>query len=159
MRTLLAALGVLALVSTSWAIDPEKPAKPTDPASRGVANEAKDVPLRASDINGMKVINPAGKELGTVSDLVIDISTGKIRYAALSYGGFLGVGNKLFAVPWNHFSVSFDPGSKKYYLSLNIPEDRLKSAPGFDSNHWPTFADPKFAAELEAHYRGTSAVK
>lgn len=154
MRTLFGAMALVATFATmTWAIEPAPAA--ADPANRGIAAEVKAVTMRASDINGMKVINNSGKELGSVKDLVLDAANGKIRYAALSYGGFLGVGDKLFAVPWNQFRVQWDAGAKKYYLVLSLEEETLKKAPGFDSAHWPDFADPQFTATLDKHYSGT----
>jgi len=108
--------------------------------------------LRASVILGMKVKNEAQKELGKVSDLVIEVHPGKIRYAALSYGGFLGLGDKLFAVPWKAFESRHDISTKDFSLVLNIDEARLRKATGFDKTKWPDFADPSITEELDKYY-------
>jgi len=108
--------------------------------------------LRASTIMGMKVRNEAQKELGKVNDLVIEVQPGKIRYAALSYGGFLGLGDKLFAVPWKAFEVRHDISQKETSLVLNVDEATLRKATGFDKNKWPNFADPSITNELDKYY-------
>ena len=74
-----------------------------------------------------------------VRDLVIDLDSGKVVYAALDFGGFIGVGDKLFAVPLSAFKCqSTDKGE---HLVLAISKDKLKNAPGFDKNHWPQTGD------------------
>ena len=64
--------------------------------------------LSASTISGDKVVNAAGDKLGDIKELMIDLPYGRIAYAVLSFGGFLGVGEKLFAVPWNALTVDED---------------------------------------------------
>ena len=110
---------------------------------------------RASKINGMKVKNASGTELGSVNDLVIDMDSGKVRYAALSYGGFLGLGDKLFAVPWSAFEFQYNPSDKDYHLVLGLDEPTLRKATGFDKDNWPNFADRKISDEIDRHYRRT----
>jgi len=121
------------------------------PKNADVASTEKMM-LRGSAILGMKVKNEAQKDLGKVSDLVIEIHPGKIRYAALSYGGFLGLGDKLFAVPWKAFDSRHDISTKEFSLVLNIDEARLRKASGFDKNKWPDFADTSITSELDKYY-------
>lgn len=71
-----------------------------------------------------------------------------MAYAVLSFGGFLGVGDKLFAVPWH--ALELDPDNKCFVL--DVEKDRLKNAPGFDKDHWPSMADERWATDLHAHY-------
>jgi sporulation protein YlmC with PRC-barrel domain len=113
---------------------------------------AEDVVHRASEITGMAVKNTAGKDLGSVNDLVVDMDSGKLRYAALSYGGFIGLGDKLFAVPWDSFDCQYNQSDEKYHLVLAIDETTLRKAPGFDQDNWPNLADPKFGDDIEKHY-------
>jgi sporulation protein YlmC with PRC-barrel domain len=119
-------------------------------AARDPAKER--VMLRSSAIMGMVVKNEAQKDLGKVNDLVIEIHRGKIRYAALSYGGFLGLGDKLFAVPWKAFEFRHDISEKEFSLVLNIDEARLRKATGFDNDKWPNFADAQFSGSIDKHY-------
>ena len=116
-----------------------------DESSQGMAH-------RASEIQGMSVENSAGKELGTVQDIVIDVRAGQIRYAALSYGGFLGIGDKLFAVPWDAFQHRHDASSDTHKLVLSIDDESLKNAPGFNQNNWPDFATAQFNSEIDKYY-------
>ena len=69
-------------------------------------------------------------------------------YAVLSFGGFLGMGEKLFAVPWN--ALTLDTENKRFVLDAE--KDRLKGAPGFAKDHWPNMADQSWANEIHAYY-------
>ena len=79
---------------------------------------------------------------------MIDLDRGRIAYAVLSFGGFLGMGDKLFAIPWQAFSV--DTGKKR--LVLNIKKELLEKAPGFDKNKWPDMADLSLGSTLYGYY-------
>jgi sporulation protein YlmC with PRC-barrel domain len=89
--------------------------------------------LSAATMIGTKIINPAGEELGNLKDLMIDLDEGQVNYAVLSFGGFLGLGDKLFAIPWD--ALTIDPENNAFILDMN--KDQLKDAPGFDKDHWP----------------------
>jgi sporulation protein YlmC with PRC-barrel domain len=89
--------------------------------------------LKASDLIGMKVQGTDGKNLGEIKDLVIDPEEGGVVYAVLEFGGFAGIGDKYFAVPWE--ALQLDHSNKK--LSLDVHKKDLKKAPGFDKNNWP----------------------
>src|SRR5665213_1729276 len=99
--------------------------------------------FRTSAIEGMAIRNTNGDDLGKVKDLVIDLESGKVVYAALDFGGFIGIGDKLFAVPWSAFKC--ETNGKVQHLVLAIPKEKLKSAPGFDKSHWPVFGDPEWS--------------
>lgn len=105
---------------------------------------------RLDTITGMEVKNTQGEDLGQIEDLVMELNSGDIRYAALSFGGFAGLGDKLFAVPWNKLTFKF--GEDESYFILDIPEEKLKRAPGFDQNKWPDTADEKWAQEIDTYY-------
>lgn len=105
--------------------------------------------LSASTLSGDAIKNPQGDSLGDLKDIMINTSTGKVAYAVLSYGGILGMGDKLFAVPRESLAVD---GENKC-LILNVSKERLKDAPGFDKDRWPNFADPAFADQLRGYYR------
>lgn len=89
--------------------------------------------LKASDLIGMNVQGTDGKNLGDIKDLVIDPEEGGIEYAVLEFGGFAGIGDKYFAVPWE--ALQLDETNKN--LSLDVHKKDLKNAPGFDKNNWP----------------------
>lgn len=89
--------------------------------------------LKASELLGMKVQGTDGKSLGSIRDLVIDPEEGGIDYAVLDFGGFAGIGDKYFAVPWE--ALELDQADKK--IKLDVSKKDLKQAPGFDKNNWP----------------------
>lgn len=104
--------------------------------------------LSATTLIGDAVKNPQDESLGDLKEIMLDTTTGKIDYAVLSYGGILGMGDKLFAVPWSALTV--DTTNK--CLILNVTKDRLRDAPGFDKDNWPNFADKTFASTVETYY-------
>lgn len=104
--------------------------------------------LSASSIKGSSVENGNGEDLGTVEDLMIDTTTGTVSYAVVSFGGFLGIGDKLFAVPLE--AMQTDTNNEK--LILNQSKERLEQAPGFDKDNWPRTADPKWNQEVRTYY-------
>ncbi len=105
---------------------------------------------RVSAVLGADVRNPANENLGAIDDLVIDAHTGSVQYAVLSFGGVLGVGDKLFAIPYASLQTKAD--DEKFVL--NVDKDRLKAAPGFDKKNWPDFADPQFRNSVDDYYSG-----
>jgi hypothetical protein len=105
--------------------------------------------LSAGTLTGDSVRNAAGEDLGKIDEIMIDIPSGRVAYAVLSFGGFLGMGDKLFAVPWNALKVNED---EKCFI-LNIDKRRIEQAPGFDKQHWPDMSDPSFASELSTYYQ------
>jgi len=134
---------------------------PQDPASN---QHTPGQIVRASDIRGLVVYNEKNERLGKIEDLVLDPSAGTIRYAVLSFGGLLGMGDKYFALPWK--SVSFvakgqssSGTEKESYCVLNVNKDFLKNAPGFDKNHWPDFADANWQQHIDQYYRSQEALR
>ena len=104
--------------------------------------------MGADTLIGNDVYNTADESLGTIKELMIEMSTGKIGYAVLSYGGFLGMGDRLFAVPWQ--ALKLDTQNKRF--TLNVSKDQLKNAPGFDKDHWPAMADTSWASDVHKFY-------
>jgi sporulation protein YlmC with PRC-barrel domain len=90
----------------------------------------------ATSMIGSKVLNPAGEQLGILKELVVDLEDGRIAYAVLSFGGFMGMGDKLFAIPWEALA----PNTKDHTFILDVEKEVLKEAPGFDKDHWPNNA-------------------
>lgn len=99
-----------------------------------------NIVLSATSITGTTVRNRAGETLGDIKDLVVDLSTGRVRYAVLDFGGFLGIGDKYFAVPLEAFRTD----SQSEQLVLDMDKARLENAPGFDKNEWPSTATDTF---------------
>jgi len=104
--------------------------------------------LSADTLKNEKVINAAGENLGNIQDYMIDLETGRIAYCVLSFGGFLGMGDKLFAVPWEAMTLDTD----RHCFILDVPQERLKQAPGFDKDHWPGTSDREFQSSVYKFY-------
>jgi len=154
LRHLLALGLVLGLTcGAARAADPAVPAKKDNNNRAATSKNADDTNIsmahRASKLIGLKVHNNEKEDLGKIEDLVIDMRDGHVRYAVLSFGGFLGLGDKLFAVPMN--SMRFNHDDKHFVL--NVDKDRLEKATGFDKDHWPDFADPTFLKSVDDYYQ------
>ena len=109
--------------------------------------------LRVTKVRGMTVRNASGKDLGEIKDLMLDMGEhGHVRYAALSFGGFLGMGDKLFAVPWRALEFRHDADKNKSFVVFDVSQEKLKNAPGFDKNHWPDAADRAWMEAVDKHY-------
>jgi sporulation protein YlmC with PRC-barrel domain len=106
--------------------------------------------LRGTELIGMSVKDADGRTIGAINDLMVDLGNNQVRYLAVSYGGFLGLGDKLFAVPLSAFDMNTKGDTR--FLVLDLPEERLKKAPGFDQNHWPDTADSKWQMEVNQYY-------
>ena len=106
------------------------------------------IELGDKDLRGYSVKDKDGVDIGKVHDLLIDLHENKVRFLVVQAGGFLGMGQKLFAVPWN--ALKLDTQNKRFVLDMD--KDRLKSAPGFDSDHWPNMADPTWAKGIHSYY-------
>lgn len=106
--------------------------------------------ISASSIIGDSVKNSKGDNLGKIEELMIDTTDGEVNYAVISFGGFLGMGNKLFAVPLEQMTV--DTNNK--CLILDVPKEKLENAPGFDKDNWPSSADNTWYNSVRNYYRG-----
>jgi sporulation protein YlmC with PRC-barrel domain len=131
-------LGVIALLSLACAA--------------GSFAQDRDLPwnlLKGNTFIGADVQNPQGQNLGDIKDVVIDRASGRVAYAVVSFGGFLGMGEKLFAVPWGAFA---QPKADKDTFVLDIDKERLKNAPGFDAHNWPQMASREWVTSLYSYY-------
>lgn len=104
--------------------------------------------LAADTLTGDKVVNLQNEDLGKIEHLMIDLATGRIAYAVLSFGGFLGMGDKLFAIPWSALTV--DTLEKRFILQVD--KELLKRAPGFDKEQWPNMADRAWGTQVFKYY-------
>lgn len=108
--------------------------------------------LSAGSLIGDDVYNTEGEKLGDIKELMLDIDNGKVCYAVLSFGGFLSLGEKLFAIPWSALTVDTD----NHRLIMDTDEERLKNAPGFDADNWPNMADTTWERSVHDYYGKTS---
>lgn len=104
--------------------------------------------LTADTLEGDTVVNPAGEDLGEIKDIMLDVRSGRIAYAVLSSGGILGIGDKLFAIPWSALTLDAD---RKCFI-LDVSKERMEKAPGFDKDHWPKMADLNWATQIHSYY-------
>jgi sporulation protein YlmC with PRC-barrel domain len=119
------------------------------PREKEALAKSNDRLARATKLIGTDVEDPSAKNLGDVEDVVIDDATGRIVYTVLSFGGFLGMGDKLFAIPYDALRPNPKDDDK---LVLDISKDKLKAAPGFDKNNWPNMADRRWGTEIHRYY-------
>ncbi|HVS08285.1 MAG TPA: PRC-barrel domain-containing protein [Planctomycetota bacterium] len=170
------ALG-LALVASAQQPDP-KPGQKPEPTPRAGPGDVTKTRMpgklmihRGDDVLGQDVVNPQGENLGGIKDLVIQ-PNGQIAYAVLSFGGFLGLGDKLFAIPWgcldmHHEGMPATAGREgerhrdgqlaarhegKFVLAID--KEKLKNAPGFDDDNWPNTGNVAWCGEIEKYYAG-----
>lgn len=104
--------------------------------------------LSTDTLCGESVCNPAGEDLGKIEDFMLNVNDGSVQYAVLSFGGIMGLGDKLFAVPMR--ALNLDTDKEKFIL--NVPKEKLEDAPGFDKDNWPNMADPSFATDINRYY-------
>jgi sporulation protein YlmC with PRC-barrel domain len=104
--------------------------------------------MGADTLIGEDVFNRDDERLGDIKEIMLDMRAGKVAYAVLTFGGFLGVGEKLFAVPWN--ALTLDTVNKRFIL--DVKKEELKNAPGFDKDHWPNMADPTWINTVNSYY-------
>jgi sporulation protein YlmC with PRC-barrel domain len=100
--------------------------------------------MGADTLLGNKVVNRQEEDLGTILEIMLDIRAGNIRYAVLSYGGILGIGDKLFAVPWDALSLD----TENECFVLDVAKERLEADPGFDKDNWPSMADQTWGKDV-----------
>ena len=108
----------------------------------------------ANDLLHLQVNSPEGDELGKLEDIVVQPG-GRTSYAVVSFGGWLGMGDKLFAMPWSLLravepEATVEDGERSLVLLLN--KERLRTAPGFESKSWPTMAGPDWTKDVDAFY-------
>lgn len=89
--------------------------------------------LSASSLTKDPVVDPSGKKIGNLKEIMIDVMSGRIAYLVISFGGFLSIGEKLFAFPYS--AVKVDEDSKQ--IVVDTTEEKLENSPGFDPDNWP----------------------
>ena len=105
-------------------------------------------PVKATSVIGTNVTNSKGENLGEVKDIVIDPRSGRVAYVVVLFVRSFVMGEKLFAIPFR----SFDYNVTKNEYVLDIAQERLVNAPGFDADHWPSMADEKWNRDVYAYF-------
>jgi sporulation protein YlmC with PRC-barrel domain len=120
----------------------------TDNAGREVATDETDSLIAASKVNGTSVYNTAGDNLGSIYDVMIDKVSGQVSYAVLSFGGFLGIGEDYYPMPWS--MLTYDTGQGGYVV--DIDKDRLEGAPSYGASEMNRWADPNYGLSIDEFY-------
>ena len=150
MITMMTPLIGMPMALSALAADPDTPAAQTAPAT----NSVRHMHMRASQLIGKNVENAQGENLGEIKDLIIDVNNDRVFYAVLEFGGFLGMGEKLFAYPLRAFKHT---GNSMDKLVLNVDKDKLKAAPGFARDKWPDWLS--YGDQVDRYYGETVKVK
>ncbi|MBR8222028.1 PRC-barrel domain-containing protein [Burkholderia ambifaria] len=116
-------------------------------SGRSAGGPGPDV-MAAGTLEGDHVLTIDGDDIGKVTNIMLDVRSGRIAYAVVSSGGFLGIGGKLLAVPWNVLTLD----AERHCFVLAVSTERVREAPGFDKDHWPTMADSIWAEALHTYY-------
>jgi hypothetical protein len=104
--------------------------------------------MGADTLIGDSVVNGAEEDLGDIREIMLDMNSGQVAYAVLAFGGFLGMGEKLFAVPWQ--ALHLDTVNHRFVL--NVEKERLRTAPGFNKDAWPDMSDITWANQIHTFY-------
>ncbi|KTD22864.1 PRC-barrel domain-containing protein [Legionella lansingensis] len=104
--------------------------------------------VKATNVIGVNVENAQGENLGEIEDLVLDKLQGHVEYVVLSFGGILGMGEKLVAMPWSIFTYDKD----RECFVINMSKERLENAPRFDRDKWPDFSSPTLTDSINNYY-------
>jgi sporulation protein YlmC with PRC-barrel domain len=104
--------------------------------------------LSAGTLIGDRVVNRHGEDLGKIEEIMLDVDSGQVAYAVLSFGGLLGIGDKLFAIPWG--VLELDAANKRFIVDLD--KQMLENAPGFDKDNWPETTEQQWLADVYDFY-------
>jgi sporulation protein YlmC with PRC-barrel domain len=122
----------------------------TAPTSTDV-NKSETVSLiAASKVNGTSVYNPRGDSLGSIHDVMLNKRNGQVSYAVMSFGGFLGMGEKYHPVPWK--KLSYDERLGGYVIDLD--KRQLEGAPAYTATQTPDWADMNYGNSIDKYYDG-----
>jgi len=108
--------------------------------------------MDASQVIDCRVESPQGENLGKIETIVFDLSEGRILYAVLSFGGFLGTGDKLFPIPLTSLSFRTGKDGDLERCILNVDQETLKSAPGFYRSERSEPLDRRFLLRVYSHF-------
>jgi sporulation protein YlmC with PRC-barrel domain len=104
--------------------------------------------LSAGTLTGDTVKNRAGEEIGALQEIMIDLDQGRVAYVVMAAGGFLGIGDKYFAVPWSLLEVDTD----SHAVIVDLDKQTIEDAPGFDKDNWPDPSDVGWLNKVYDYY-------
>ena len=114
-----------------------------------VASEETGALISANKVEGTTVKNPAGEKLGSIEEIMIDKRSGKVAYAVMSFGGFLGMGAEEHSIPWGKLTYDTNLGG----FRTDITSEQLQGAPAFSRDSAYDWSDRRREQELHDHYR------
>lgn len=103
----------------------------------------------SATLAGEKILSRSDETLGSISEIILDLGRGRIAYALLACGGFMGMGERLFAIPWN----ALKRDARRNCFVLDADDATFSTAPSFDKDQWPSEPDLKWHQRLHEHYR------
>lgn len=106
------------------------------------------IALSAGTLKGDAIKNHNDETLGELEEIVIDLDSGRVSYAVLAAGGFLGMGEKFFAIPWDMITVD----TENEVIRLDLEKEIFEDAPGFDKDNWPLTEDRDYMTEVYDYY-------
>lgn len=121
--------------------------------NRNVATDETSSLIAASKVNGTSVYNRSGENLGSVYDVMINKVSGQVAYAVMSFGGFLGIGERYHPLPWK--SLTYDTRQGGYVVDVN--RDQLEKAPSYGRDETP-WSDPTYGRRVTDYYGGLGGI-
>jgi sporulation protein YlmC with PRC-barrel domain len=113
-----------------------------------VERDENNMLISADKVEGTTVMNPAGEKLGSIEDVMIDKRSGKVAYAVMSFGGFLGIGDKHHPLPWS--MLTYDTNLNGYVV--NLDKRVLENAPTYEADEPVDLADEAYGRKLHDYY-------
>ena len=104
--------------------------------------------IAASRVSGTEVYNRAGEHLGSIHDVVIGKRDGKVKYAIMSFGGFLGIGEEYHPLPWS--ALDYETNAGGYVVDLD--QKKLEGAPHYGSRNEPNWSDEAYGRQVDTYY-------
>ena len=104
--------------------------------------------IAADQVEGTSIYNPAGDNLGSVQDVMIDKISGKIAYAVVGFGGFLGIGDRHYPLPWEKLKYDTSMGG----FGVDVDRRTLEGAPSYADNDTVGWEDPAWGKRVYDYY-------
>ncbi len=127
----------------------------TNMASGDVSQRETTSLIAASKVNGTSVYNQLGDSLGSIYDVMLDKRSGQVGYAVLSFGGFLGMGEKYHPLPWNRLTYSEQHGG--YVIDLD--KRQLEGAPAYSTSDNPDWTTGAYSDSVDKYYAGLPGLR
>jgi hypothetical protein len=113
-----------------------------------IATDETDRLIASDKVEGTAVYNRQGERLGSVYNFMVDKRTGQVPYAVMSFGGFLGLGDSYYPLPWK--ALTYDTGMGGYVV--DIDKDRLQGAPSYAASEAVDWSDPTYGRRIDEYY-------